>query len=54
MVWTDEINKGRRERRQIHTQVAAPEQIGFPHVEQIAQLYRHNGVPATPNASAPP
>ena len=43
MAWTDEQNKGRRERRQIHTQSATPEQICFPHVEQIAQLYRHIG-----------
>jgi predicted transposase YbfD/YdcC len=43
MAWTDEVNKGRRERRQIHTQSATPEQICFPHVEQIAQLYRHIG-----------
>ena len=33
----------RRERRQIHTQSATPEQIGFPHVEQIARRYRHIG-----------
>jgi len=43
MAWTDERNCSRRERRQIHTQLATPEQIGFPHVEQIAQLYRHIG-----------
>jgi predicted transposase YbfD/YdcC len=43
MAWTDEVNKGRRERRQIHTQSATPEQLCFPHVEQIAQLYRHIG-----------
>jgi len=43
MAWTDEVNKGRRERRQIHTQSATPEQLCFPHVEQIAKLYRHIG-----------
>ena len=43
MAWTDEINRGRRERRQIHTQPASAEQTCFPHVEQIAQLYRHIG-----------
>ena len=37
------MNKGRRERRQIHTQSATPEQLCFPHVEQIAKLYRHIG-----------
>ena len=37
------MNRGRRERRQIHTQPATPEQVCFPHVEQIAQLYRHIG-----------
>ena len=43
MAWTDEQNRGRRERRKIDTQPATPEQICFPHVEQIAQLYRHIG-----------
>jgi predicted transposase YbfD/YdcC len=43
MAWTEEINRKRLERRQIHTQPATPEQICFPHVEQIAQLYRHIG-----------
>jgi predicted transposase YbfD/YdcC len=43
MAWTDEINRTRRERRQIHTQPASPEQTCFPHVEQIARLYRHIG-----------
>jgi len=43
MAWTDEINRGRRERRQLHAQVATPEQVCFPHVEQIAKLYRHIG-----------
>ncbi len=43
MDWSDEINKGRRERRQIHTQSLTPEQVCFPHVEQAAQLYRHIG-----------
>jgi len=37
------MNRGRRERRQIHTQSATPEFACFPHVEQIAQLYRHIG-----------
>jgi predicted transposase YbfD/YdcC len=41
--WTDELNRSRRERRQIHTQAATPEFACFPHVEQIAQLYRHIG-----------
>ena len=43
LAWTDELNRGRRERRQIHTQAATPECACFPHVEQIAQLYRHIG-----------
>ena len=43
MAWTDEMNRGRRERRQIHTQPASAEKVCFPHVEQIAQLYRHIG-----------
>jgi predicted transposase YbfD/YdcC len=43
MAWTDEINRGRRERRQLHAQMATPEQVCFPHVEQIAKLYRHIG-----------
>ena len=37
------MNRGRRERRQIHTQPATAQQVCFPHVEQIAQLYRHIG-----------
>ena len=37
------MNRGRRERREIHTQAATPEFACFPHVEQIAQLYRHIG-----------
>ena len=37
------MNRGRRERRQIHTQSATSEQLCFPHVEQIAKLYRHIG-----------
>ena len=41
--WTHEINRGRTEQRQIHTQAATPEFAGFPHVEQISQLYRHIG-----------
>jgi predicted transposase YbfD/YdcC len=43
MAWSQEQNRSRRERRQIHTQPATPEQICFPHVEQVAQLYRHIG-----------
>ena len=43
LAWTDEINRGRPEQRQIHTQAATPECACFPHVEQIAQLYRHIG-----------
>ncbi len=43
MAWTDEHNRSRRERRQIHTQRASAEQVGFPQAEQIAQLYRHIG-----------
>jgi predicted transposase YbfD/YdcC len=35
------MNRRRRERRQIRTQSATPEWACFPHVEQIAQLYRH-------------
>ena len=49
--WTDEMNRGRRERRQIHTQAATPEVACFPHVEQIAQLYRHIGKHKTARAS---
>lgn len=41
--WTDEWNRTRHERRQIHTQPATAEQVCFPHVEQIAQLHRHIG-----------
>ncbi len=37
------MNRGRPEQRQIHTQQATPELTGFPHVEQMAQLYRHIG-----------
>jgi len=37
------MNRARRERRQIHTQPASAEQVCFPHVEQIAKLYRHIG-----------
>lgn len=37
------MNRGRRERRQLHAQSATPEQVCFPHVEQIAKLYRHIG-----------
>jgi hypothetical protein len=37
------MNRGRPEYRQIHTQAATPEFVCFPHVEQIAQLYRHIG-----------
>ena len=43
MAWSDEINRGRPERRQIHTRTATPEQVCFPHVAQAAQLYRHIG-----------
>jgi predicted transposase YbfD/YdcC len=43
MAWSDERNRGRRERRQLHSQAATPEQVCFPHVAQIAQLYRHIG-----------
>ena len=43
MAWTDEHNRGRRERRQLHCQAATAEQVCFPHVAQIAQLYRHIG-----------
>jgi predicted transposase YbfD/YdcC len=43
MARTDEENRGRRERRQIHTQPSTPEQVCFPHVAQAAQLYRHIG-----------
>ena len=37
------MNRGRRERRQLHAQMATPEQVCFPHAEQIAKLYRHIG-----------
>ena len=37
------MNRGRRERRQIHTQAATPEVACFPHVEQIARLARQIG-----------
>jgi predicted transposase YbfD/YdcC len=43
MAWTDERNRGRRERRQLHSRAATGEQVCFPHVAQIAQLYRHIG-----------
>jgi hypothetical protein len=43
MAWSDEINRGRRERRQIHTRVTTPEQVCFPHATQAAQLTRHIG-----------
>ena len=43
MAWTDEVNRGRRERRQLHAKTATAEQICFPHVAQIAKLYRHIG-----------
>jgi hypothetical protein len=43
MAWSDEINRGRRERRQIHTRAVSPEQVCFPHAAQAAQLYRHIG-----------
>jgi predicted transposase YbfD/YdcC len=35
------MNRGRRERRQIHTQAATPEAACFPHAEQIARHDRH-------------
>ena len=35
------MNRGRRERRQLHSRAATAEQVCFPHVAQIAQLYRH-------------
>ena len=37
------MNRQRRERRQIQTQPATPEPIGFPPVEPIAPLDRHIG-----------
>jgi predicted transposase YbfD/YdcC len=43
MAWSDEINRGRRERRQLHSRPATPEQVCFPHVAQIAQMHRHIG-----------
>jgi hypothetical protein len=43
MAWSREHNRGRLERRQIHTRELTPEQVGFPHVAQAAQLYRHIG-----------
>ena len=43
MAWSEERNRSRRERRQLHTRPATPEQVCFPHVEQAAQLYRHIG-----------
>ena len=43
MAWTEEINKGRLERRQIHTLEATPEPVCFPHTEQAAQLFRQIG-----------
>jgi hypothetical protein len=35
------LNRGRRERRQLHSRTATAEQVCFPHVAQIARLYRH-------------
>jgi len=35
------MNRGRRERRQLHSRAATAEQVCFPHVAQIAQLCRH-------------
>ena len=43
MAWTEEINKGRPERRQIHTLEVTPEPVCFPHAEQAAQLFRQIG-----------
>ena len=43
MAWTEEINKGRPERRQILTLEVTPEQVCFPHAEQAAQLFRQIG-----------
>ena len=43
MAWSEELNRARRERRQIHTRAASPEQVCFPHAAQAAQLYRHIG-----------
>ena len=43
MAWSDEVNRSRRERRQIHTRPTTPEQACFAHVAQAAQLYRHIG-----------
>ena len=37
------MNRSRRERRQIRTQLATAEFTCFPHAEQIAQLHRHIG-----------
>lgn len=37
------MNRGRRERRQLHSRTATAEQVCFPHVAQIAQLYRQIG-----------
>jgi len=37
------MNRSRRERRQLHSQSATAEQVCFPHVAQIAKLYRHIG-----------
>lgn len=35
------MNRGRPERRQLHSRSATAEQVCFPHVAQVAQLYRH-------------
>ncbi len=43
MAWTQEINKGRPERRQIHVLEVTPEQVCFPHARQAAQLVRQIG-----------
>jgi predicted transposase YbfD/YdcC len=43
MAWSEERNRSRRERRQIHTRTTTPELVCFPHVAQAAQLYRHIG-----------
>jgi hypothetical protein len=34
------MNRGRRERRQLHSRTATAEQVCFPHVAQVAQLHR--------------
>lgn len=43
MAWSEETNRGRLERRQIHTRLTDSEQVCFPHAEQAAQLNRHIG-----------